>query len=239
MANETILVVDDSREIVRILKEHMLTPLGYQVIHGADGRQGLDLAVESQPDLILLDMNMPHMTGMEMLQALRQTDCVAPVIFMTMHGSESVAVEAFRLGVRNYLMKPFTAREIQQAVDDALRATRLAREKEALERSIIETETVRQTTVTLAHYINNYLTSLISGLSLLEEDLEDESIEPDLSAIARQCGDSAAKIGAVMRVLQRVTNIQGVTYHGQVKMIDIETALQEEFTRLSRFKSTL
>lgn len=239
MANETILVVDDSREIVRVLREHILAPLGYQVIYGTDGEQGLQLAVAHQPDLILLDMNMPHMSGMEMLQALRQTDCVAPVIFMTMHGSESVAVEAFRLGVRNYLMKPFTAREIQQAVDDALRATRLAREKEALERSIIETETARQTTVTLAHYINNYLTSLISGLSLLEEDLKADSIDPDLNTIARQCGDSAAKIGAVMRVLQRVTDIQGVTYHGEIKMIDIETALQEELDRLSQTKSPL
>lgn len=233
MANETILVVDDSREIVRVVQEHMLTPLGYQVIHGLDGRQGLHLAVERHPDLILLDMNMPHMTGMEMLRALRQTDCTAPVIFMTMHGSESVAVEAFRLGVCNYLMKPFTAEEIQLAVDEALRATRLAREKAELEHSIIATETVRQTTVTLAHYINNYLTSLISGLSLLEEDLKGQNAAADSIYITQQCGDSAAKIGAVLRVLQRVTNIREAVYHGEVKMIDIEAALKAEFERLS------
>ena len=231
MANETILIVDDSLEIVRVLREYMLSPLGYHVLSAADGKEGLAQALAHAPDLILLDMNMPHMSGMEMLVALRQTECEAPVIFMTLHGSESVAVEAFRLGVCNYLIKPFTSEEVQRAVDAALRESRLAQEKETLTRNMIATETIRQTTVTLAHYINNYLMTLMGGLSLLEEAVESELFEPPLRQIITESRNSAVKIEAVLRVLQRVTKAQDSTYHGQIKMIDVEAALQEELKR--------
>src|SRR5512138_3636280 len=147
MARETILVVDDSEEMVRFL-EDLLTPQGYRVISTGDGKSGLTMAVARKPDLIMLDMSMPRMTGMEMLKALRQTECQAPVIFMTMHGSESIAVEAFRLGVRDYLPKPFSIEDALEAVNGALQETRLAREKEELTRNLIAAETVRQTVVT-------------------------------------------------------------------------------------------
>jgi DNA-binding response OmpR family regulator len=233
MAHETILVVDDNTEIVRVLTDYMLSPLGYQILAAANGKEGLKLAVNQAPDLILLDMNMPYMSGMEMLTALRQTDCRAPVIFMTLHGSESVAVEAFRLGVCNYLIKPFSGEEVQSAVDAALREGRLAREKEALTRNMIATETIRQTTVTLAHYINNALMTLMGGLSLIEEELKPQA-EPKLLQIISESYDSASKIEAILRVLQQVTKAQESTYHGELKMIDIEAALQEELRRTSR-----
>jgi len=86
MPHETILVVDDSAEMVQFLKEYVLVPRGYRVVHASNGTSGLEAAVRHKPDLIMLDLSMPRMTGMEMLKALRQTDCLAPVIFMTMHG---------------------------------------------------------------------------------------------------------------------------------------------------------
>ncbi|MDX1520423.1 MAG: response regulator [Anaerolineae bacterium] len=228
MANELILIVDDSPEIFRIMDRHILTPLGYQLLHATDGRDGLQQAVEQQPDLILLDLNMPEMSGMEMLAELRETDCTCPVIFMTMHGSESVAVEAFRLGVSNYLIKPFTSEEVIEAIDSALLTTRLSQEKEELTRSMIATEVVHETTVTLAHYINNYLMTVVNGLSLLEENLSKQPFNAELLDLVQHSHDSAKKIGAVLRVLQRVTKVQEGTYVGEVKMIDVEAALQEE-----------
>jgi two-component system alkaline phosphatase synthesis response regulator PhoP len=87
MTDETILVVDDNLDFARTLERYTLAPLGYTVLFAANGQRGLQLAVSHQPDLILLDMNMPSMNGMEMLRALRQTDCTSPVIFMTMHKS--------------------------------------------------------------------------------------------------------------------------------------------------------
>jgi DNA-binding response OmpR family regulator len=233
MSNETILVVDDSAEIVRALKEYMLVPLGYQVISAADGRSGLKLAISRQPDLIMLDMQLPFMDGLEVLKALRQDGCQAPVIFMTMHGSESIAVEVFRLGVRDYLAKPFTIEEVQQAVDRALQETRLVHEREELTRNLIASETVRQTAVTLSHYINNHLMVLSGNLALLKETLRKEL--PQQAALAKMIQDSQSStnlIAAVIRVLQRMTDVQQTTYLGQIRMIDIEAALREEVARL-------
>ena len=231
MPNETILVVDDSAEMVRFLKEYVLGPQGYRVLNAGDGQTGLEMAVAHKPDLIMLDMSMPRMTGMEMLAALRQTDCQAPVIFMTMHGSESVAVEAFRLGVRDYLSKPFTIEQVERSVDRALQETRLAREKEELTRNLIAAETARQTVVTLSHYINNRLMVVDGGLTLLQENLEQElRNNSKLARIMRDSSASVTYIAAVLRVLQRVTSVKQITYHGQTRMIDIEAALREELS---------
>lgn len=237
MPNETILVVDDSLEIVRILKEYMLAPLGYQVISAPDGRSGLKLAVSRQPDLIMLDLHLPYMNGLQVLTALRQMNCQSPVIFMTMHGSESIVVEVFRLGVRDYLTKPFTVEEVQQAVDRALQEVRLVREREELTRNLIASETVRQTAVTLAHYVNNHLMVLGGNLTLLQEALRKElPHRTALSKMIQDSQDSTDLIAAVIRVLQRTTNAQQSTYHGQIRMIDIEAALREEMARLKTQK---
>jgi two-component system NtrC family sensor kinase len=235
MPHETILAVDDNRQFLETLTTYMLTPLGYRVLHAPDGRKGLQMATTQAPDLILLDMNMPRMTGLEMLAALRQTTCRAPVVFMTMDGSEQIAVEAFRLGVRDYLAKPFTMEELQLVLDRTLQESRLLREKEALTRNLIASETVRQTVVTLSHYINNYLMILMGNLSLIQKELPADL--PNYSFLAKSLQDSqssAKKVEAVLRVLRRVTHVEQTTYHGDIKMIDIEAALQKELKNLKQ-----
>ena len=115
MSKERILIVDDNEELLNLLD--LLFSNLYDVLKARDGEQGLLMAQRDTPDLILLDMNMPRMTGMEMLAALRETECQVPVIFMTGEGSVYVAVEAFRLGVHDYLTKPFSSEEAQAAKD--------------------------------------------------------------------------------------------------------------------------
>jgi CheY-like chemotaxis protein/ketosteroid isomerase-like protein len=228
MAHETILVVDDSCEFVQALKEYILGPLGYNVIHAPDGQSGLDMGITHNPDLIMLDMNLPHMTGLEMLTALRQNDCQIPVIFMTMQGSENIAVEAFRLGVCDYLIKPFTTEEVQRAMNRALRSSPVC-EKARLDCTLIAVETVRQTAITLSHYINNHLMTLSGGLNLLQENLQQElPNHPMLSRIVQDGQASVQQIETVVRVLQRITKVQYTTYHDKTCMIDVEAALREE-----------
>ena len=229
MASESILVVDDRQDIVHFLEHSTLSPLGFQVMSAYNGERGLQAAIQHNPDLIMLDMSMPRMDGMEMLKALRQTPCQAPVIFMTMYGSEKIAVEAFRLGVRDYLEKPFTVDEAQQAVNRALRETRLSREKEELARDLLAADTVRQTVVTLAHYINNNLLVVSGGLQLvLEALLQERYTDPMLPKVVGDCLISADRIGTVLRVLQRYNEVKLSDYSGGVKMLDIEDALQRE-----------
>ncbi len=229
MPNETILVVDDNKDFANTLITYMLKPAGYTVLYAFNGKTGLEMAVSQSPDLILLDMNMPVMSGLETLQALRESRSQTPVIFMTLHGSEHVAVEAFRLKVSDYLVKPFSTEELKPAMDAALKESRLAREKEKLAKNLLISETIRQTVVTLSHYINNDLMVLSGGLDLLQESLPaDLPDQAPLFEIIKDSRGHAEKIKAVLRVLQKVTNAQLTTYYGQIKMIDIEAALKEE-----------
>src|SRR5690606_11460066 len=112
MSDELILVVDDSREMARHLAEFLLPALGHRAIVAFDGRRGLELIKEQNPDLIMLDLNLPEMTGLDVLEAMARLSIETPVILMTGYGSEKSAIDAFRLGIKDYLVKPFTVDEV-------------------------------------------------------------------------------------------------------------------------------
>lgn len=129
---ERVLIVDDAREIREFLREYILEPTGFEVISASDGLEGLQLAFSEKPDLVIVDFQMPHMNGLELLRRLQLRMIDIPSILITAHGSEQVAVEAFRLGVRDYVIKPFDTEEMKKAIDRALRESRLAQEREQL-----------------------------------------------------------------------------------------------------------
>jgi len=239
MANETVLIVDDSDQIREFLIDYILLPAGYKVYFATDGEAGLEMALEHNPDLIMTDMSMPRMTGLELLSALRDKNCQAPVIFMTLHGSEGIAVEAFRLGVKDYLTKPFTIEEAEWAINRSLKEVRLEREKTALEKNLAAAETVRQTVVTLSHYVNNSLMVLTTGLPIIakfaEQRMPDEA---RLHKIIQSCDESNAKIAAVFRVLYQITEVQSTTYLDDTKMIDVEGALKKEMLNYYQQRKT-
>jgi two-component system NtrC family sensor kinase len=137
MEQETILVVDDNKEIVSALTD-VLKSKGYSILFAYNGRTGLHLALERRPDLILLDWNLPQLSGYQVLQALRERGDNTPVVLMTIHGSENVAVQAFRLGVRDYIRKPLRVPEILSAIERALTEDRLRREKEKIALQLAE-----------------------------------------------------------------------------------------------------
>jgi CheY-like chemotaxis protein len=224
MSGETILLVDDNAPMVLLLKKKLLEPLGYRVLIAWDGRQGVELALQEQPDLILLDMNMPQMTGLEMLTVLRQTACTAPVIFMTAESSLPIAVEAFRLGVRNYISKPFSLDEVEQAINQALEEKRLRLKNEAMQQNLLKANTIQQTIVTLSHYMNNDLMALELNLQMLAENPDKDTAE------AQQHLDESwlclKRIQAVMGVLHDITDVKLAAYYESLSMIDIEAALK-------------
>lgn len=129
---EEILIIDDNEQIGRMLATSVLPELGYHASTALTGKSGLDRLRARQPDLILLDLQLPDMNGLDFLRILTQEGIDVPVILMTAHGSEMIAVEAFRLGARNYLIKPFSDAEAREAIDRALRERRLQRERDRL-----------------------------------------------------------------------------------------------------------
>jgi two-component system NtrC family sensor kinase len=136
MAHERILIVDNSPQTIDFIVNYVLKPNNYQVLIAKDGDVGLKMAIEHRPDLILLDMNMPRMTGIEVLEAMNVQNIKIPVIVMTFHGSETLAVQFFRMGVKDYILKPFTIAEILESIENALTEVRLRRERDELTRRL-------------------------------------------------------------------------------------------------------
>jgi DNA-binding response OmpR family regulator len=131
MAEEKVLIVDDSIELTNLL-ENILPYGGYQAISATTGEEGLRLVLELGPDLILVDLELPDITGLRFLEMLNQQGLTIPTIMMTGYGSEGVAARALRLGASGYLIKPFTTEEVLTSVEKALTVSRLRREKAQL-----------------------------------------------------------------------------------------------------------
>ncbi|MCB0170176.1 MAG: response regulator [Anaerolineae bacterium] len=132
MANELVLIIDDALQTINFVTDYVLKPNNYQVLVAQDGQTGLKLAIEQQPDLILLDMSMAKMSGMEVLSVLNARNLNIPVIVMTFHGSETLAVQAFRMGIKDYILKPFTVTEMLASIERSLAEARLRQERDRL-----------------------------------------------------------------------------------------------------------
>jgi GAF domain-containing protein/CheY-like chemotaxis protein len=174
MAMEKILIIDDSTQIRSFLSE-VLFPLGYIVSTASDGKRGLDKALTERPDLILLDFNLPRLSGIEILEALQKDDYEVPVILMTAHGSESVAVQAFRLGVRDYIPKPFETEQILEVIERALTESRLRRERDQLMRRLEQTNRQlerRLMDLSTLYAVSQSVTSLLDLEKLLKRVVE-------------------------------------------------------------------
>ena len=134
MAREVILIVDDNRQISDFLAGTMLPALGFETMVAYDARSAIRIVKKSHDhiDLMLLDLQLPDITGLDLLRKLADDGYHIPAILITGHGSEEVAVDAFRLGVQDYLGKPIDEDDLKRAIERALSRARLEREKAAL-----------------------------------------------------------------------------------------------------------
>jgi len=116
-----VLIIEDRRENIVFIANNILRPMGYDVITARDGVLGLSKAEEESPDVIITDLHLPKMTGLQVLEALQDKNIYIPSIVMTFHGNEQTAVKALRLGARDYLIKPFTPEDMEIALKRALK----------------------------------------------------------------------------------------------------------------------
>ena len=114
---KTVLVVDDEQDILDLVR-FRLEHDGYSVISASDGQTGLALAQSERPDLCILDVMMPKLTGLEVLAHLRADPATAdiPVILLTSRGQDSDIDRGFELGAQDYVTKPFSPKELRRRV---------------------------------------------------------------------------------------------------------------------------
>lgn len=119
--NELILVVDDEPRIVKQARDY-LERSGLRVTDAADGKQALILARHERPDLVVLDLNLPGMDGLDVCRALRRESEV-PIIMLTARAEETDRLIGLELGADDYITKPFSPRELVARVRAVLRRT--------------------------------------------------------------------------------------------------------------------
>ncbi|HZY30453.1 MAG TPA: sigma-54 dependent transcriptional regulator [Candidatus Methylomirabilis sp.] len=123
----TILIVDDERTLARSIKL-FLAEQGYEAEVAENGEKALELLERLRPDLVFLDMNLPGISGIEMLKRIKEYDRNIAVIIMTAYGSIEGAVEAVKLGAFDYMKKPVDLDELKLLADRALETSRLKQE---------------------------------------------------------------------------------------------------------------
>ena len=132
-----ILIIDDDTSLRRVL-EYNLLEAGYAVAAAASGEEGLNLFAEVSPSLVITDMNMPGMSGMEVLKSIKERSPETLVIMVTAFGSVDIAVEAMKAGAYDYITKPFNRDELRLVVAKALQFSGLAVENQRLKSELTD-----------------------------------------------------------------------------------------------------
>lgn len=119
----TVLTVDDSPSIRQMIKV-TLEPAGHNVIEAGDGAQGLAKCQASRPDLVITDLNMPTMNGLELIRALRKLPALTglPIVFLTTESNDTMKQEAKSAGATGWITKPFKPEQLLSVVAKLVRS---------------------------------------------------------------------------------------------------------------------
>jgi two-component system alkaline phosphatase synthesis response regulator PhoP len=145
---KTILVVDDEIKIVALTRDY-LENAGYRVLTASDGVSALALARSERPDLIVLDLGLPKLDGLDVTRQLRR-DSAVPIIMLTARGEESDKLVGLELGADDYLVKPFSPKELVARIRAVLRRSEVAPQPADLIRALDVTLDVPRLRVTRA-----------------------------------------------------------------------------------------
>lgn len=135
---ERVLVVDEDPDVLDLLERQVLEPMGYEVSTADDAGRAIQQALNFGPDLLLASLTLPGLSGKDLLVALRSQGIEVPMLVMAPQGMEADAIQAFRLGARDYLVKPLREAEAVTAVERALNEIRLRRERKQLADQLAE-----------------------------------------------------------------------------------------------------
>jgi two-component system response regulator AtoC len=204
-SRDRLLIIDDE-ENMRHMLATLLTRAGYRVDTAIDGHNGLEMLEESNYDVILCDLKMPRMDGMEFLKAARSKIVSATVIMMSAYGTIDTAIEAMKLGAYDYISKPFKTDEVCLTLKKAEERERLKRENRRLRERIqqIEGESIfgkmvaqsaaMQSVFELAKKVSQYDTTVLitgesgTGKEMMAKGIHFGGKRSDMPIIPVNCG---------------------------------------------------
>lgn len=218
MSRNKALVIDDEVDL-REQVNYILEKGGFEVLLAGDGRAGLDLAVKHRPDVVILDILLPEMDGLEVCRRIRGDERIGamPVIMVTAKADETDIVLGLEMGADDYLVKPFSPRELVARVKSLLRRSRQPDEiPKIIRQGIIEIDVGRhlvkcggepiQLTATeyrILHYLVEKLGQVVSRDSIAQSALDNNggmlgrAIDVHITALRRKLGRGAAQIQTV------------------------------------------
>ena len=197
-----ILVVDDEKPISDIIKFNMVKE-GYEVVTAFDGREALEMFEAERPDILILDLMLPEMDGLEVARTIRKTSNV-PIIVLSAKDSEFDKVIGLEIGADDYMTKPFSNRELQARVKAILRRTDLTIENQEAEAA--QTEIV------------------IGDLQILTDAFVVKKHGEELDLTHREFEllyHLATHIGQVMTREHLLETVWGYDYFGDVRTVDV------------------
>jgi two-component system NtrC family sensor kinase len=135
---EKVLVVDEDPDVLDLLQRQVLEPMGYLVATADDAGAAIQQALNFSPDLIIASLMLPGLSGKDLLVALRSQGMDVPMLVTAPEGMEADAIQAFRLGARDYLVKPLREAEVVAAVERSLNDVRVRHERQQLADELAE-----------------------------------------------------------------------------------------------------
>jgi putative nucleotidyltransferase with HDIG domain len=167
MAGEKILIVDDE-EMIRDLCYHILSAEGYQVMTAPNGKAALEELSRNMTDLLITDIKMPRMDGMELFEQVKGLNRDIVTIFITGHGTIDTAIESLMSGVDGFVLKPFTQEELLGTVERSMNRSRLQKENIRLKALIplFEISKLLVTEIDLAHLFKIITEVLVQEFSV-------------------------------------------------------------------------
>jgi DNA-binding response OmpR family regulator len=136
MTGEQILIVENDPDIADLIGRQSLKPLGYQVTALGDAASAIKFSIQNNPSLIIASLNLPGLSGKDMLTALSSQGIKAPIIIIAKKGQEADAIQAFRLGATDVIFWPLRDAEVVSIVERAMHLTQETRERQKLDRQL-------------------------------------------------------------------------------------------------------
>jgi len=215
-----ILVVDDLPENVFLLQDRLENE-GYEVITAYDGKTGIAKAISDMPDLILLDVMMPEMSGIEACKILKHDPATAdiPIIIVTAKSGAEDAKEGLEAGAFDYIKKPFEKVEMLARINSALKLADAHKQVIEAEKRSMYAATV----VTTNHKIKQPLTLMSLSSAAIKRELNKEQISKD--AILNRLGYIETAVNEITNILNQLNAIKKPLtsdYAKNIKMVEAE-----------------